>query len=89
MATITSSETTSGPAERNLMYLIEHGDDFLKIELLRPALSYYRRALVLNPGNEEIERKIAECERLLVIERRAIWILAPIGAVIIAFYLLF
>ena len=82
------SETTSSPAERKLMDLIEHGDDFLKIELLRPALSYYRRALELNPGNKEIERKITECERLVVIEKRAMWILAAIAAVIIILYLL-
>ena len=84
----TMSKATSGPAERKLMDLIEHGDDFLKIELLRPALSYYRRALELNPGNKEIERKITECERLLVIERRAMRILAAIVAVIITLYLL-
>ena len=82
------SETTYGRAEHKLMDLIEHGDDFLKIELLRPALSYYRRALALNPGNKEIEQKITECERLLVIEKRAMWILAAIAAVIIILYLL-
>lgn len=82
------SESTYSPAERKLMDLIEHGDDFLKIELLRPALSYYRRALEMSPGNKEIERKITDCERLLVIERRVIWILTAFGVIAVVAILL-
>ncbi len=88
MATITKSETTSGPAERKLIYLIEHGDDFMKIELLRPAIHYYERALELNPGNPEIVGKIAECKRLLAVESTVIWILAAIGAITVSLFLL-
>jgi len=88
MATITKTDSNYGPAERKLMYLVEHGDDFMKIELLRPALHYYERALELNPGNPEIERKIAECKRLLAFEMRTIWILAAIGAITVAMFLL-
>jgi hypothetical protein len=88
MATITKTDTNSGPAERKLIYLVEHGDDFMKIELLRPALHFYERALELHPGNPEIERKITECRRLLAFERRTIWILAAVGAIIVTLYLL-
>jgi len=88
MATITKTDSNSGPAERKLMYLVEHGDDFMKIELLRPALHFYERALELNPGNPEIKRKIAECKRLLAIESTVIWILAAIGIITVSLFLL-
>ena len=88
MATHVTSETASSPAERKLLFLIEHGDDFLKIELLRPALLYYERALELSPDNQEVKRKIAKCKMLLTIERRVIWILAAIGTIIIVLFLM-
>ncbi len=84
----TLSNATSDLPERKLMDLISHGDDFMKIELFRPALSYYRRALDLNPGNKVIGRNIEECKRLLVVEIKAIRILVAIAAVIISLYLL-
>jgi len=68
------------------MDLMQHGDDFLKIELLRPAKSYYQRALELHPDSEEIKLKIADCDRLLAFERKVIWILVSIAAVIVLFY---
>ncbi|HWS01657.1 MAG TPA: tetratricopeptide repeat protein [Prolixibacteraceae bacterium] len=88
MATHVTSETASTPAERKLLFLTEHGDDFLKIELLRPALRYYERALELDPDNLEIKRKIAKCKMLLIIEMRAIWILAAIGGILVVMFLL-
>jgi len=81
-----SSETTISSAERKFMDLMQHGDDFLKIELLRPAKNYYQRALELHPDKEEIKQKIADCDRLLAFERKVIWILVSIAAVIVLFY---
>jgi hypothetical protein len=78
-----ASETTMNPAEREFMDLMQHGDDLLKIELLRPARTWYQRALKLNIETKKVEQKIAECDRLLAFERKVIRILAAIAAVIV------
>ena len=85
----TTSKHTLSPAENELMDLLQHGDDFLKIELLRPAKSYYERALQLNPGNEEIGEKIAECDKLIAFEKKVITLLVIFAVVIVAAMLLF
>lgn len=74
MAHHTSPEITS-PAEKKLLELRLHGDDFLKIELLRPAKSYYKKALEIDPSNKEIKEKIAQCDHLLAYEGKVIRIL--------------
>ena len=79
-------KSTLSPAERRFFDLMEHGDNFLKIELLRPAKSYYLKALELNLETEKVKEKIAECNRLLAIELKVIWILVAIGAVLTLAY---
>jgi hypothetical protein len=76
-------ESTMTPAERRFLDLMRHGDNFLKIELLRPAKSYYKKALELNLETEKVKEKIAVCDKLLAFEIRVIWILAAIAAVIV------
>ena len=83
-----SSESTSNPAERAFMDLMQHGDDFLKIELLRPAKSWYKKALELNIETEKVKQKIAECDRLLAFEIKVIKILAAITTVLVLIFLL-
>jgi hypothetical protein len=66
--------------------LIEHGDDFLKIELLRPAKKCYTQALELNIEPEKTRQKIAECDRLLTFEKRVVSILLVIATVAISLW---
>lgn len=82
-------ESSMSQAERELMDLLQHGDDFLKIELLRPAKTYYERALKLHPGDEKIREKIAECDKLIAFEKMVITVLVIVAAVIVAALLLF
>ena len=84
-----TEETSLSPAEREFIDLMQHGDDLLKIELLRPAKKWYQRALRLNMETKKVEQKIAECDRLLAFELKVIKILVAVTAVLIlAFYLL-
>ncbi len=76
-------ESTLTPAERKFLDLMRHGDNFLKIELLRPAKSYYKKALELNLETEKVKEKIAECDKLLAFEIKVIWILVVIAAVVV------
>lgn len=69
--------------------LIDHGDDFFKIELLRPAKKSYKKALELNIDQEKVQQKIAECDRLLTFEKRVVWILSAIAAAAILLWILF
>lgn len=78
-----SFDTSLPPEEIEFRDLMQHGDDFLKIELLRPAKSWYKKALALNIHPEVVKKKIAECDRLLAFEVKVIKILAAIAVVII------
>ncbi len=78
-----ATESVSSQAERAFEDLMQHGDDFLKIELLRPAKSWYKKALALNIEPEKVKEKIAECDRLLAFEIKVIKILVAIAAVVI------
>ena len=73
-------ESTLSHAEREYLDLMRHGDNFFKIELLRPAKSYYKKALQLNIDTEKVKQRIAECDRLLAFEIKVIWILVIIAA---------
>ena len=83
-----SSETRLSPAEHNFLDLMNHGDDFFKIELLRPAKTYYERALALDPNNTKAKQRITECEQLLAYEKKIMWILVGVTAVLVGAYLL-
>jgi hypothetical protein len=79
-------ESTLSPVERRFLDLMRHGDNFLKIELLRPAKSYYLKALELNLETEKVKGKIAECDRLLAFELKVIRVLVVIGVVLVMAY---
>ena len=78
-----SSETTMSHAEIVFADLMRHGDDFFKIELLRPAKAWYKKALEMNIESENVKQKIAECDRLLAKEVKVIKILAVVTTLII------
>lgn len=82
-------ESTLTPAERKFLDLMRHGDNFLRIELLRPAKSYYKKALELNIDTYKVEQKIAECDRQLAFELKVIWILVIIAACFVLAFILF
>ncbi|MFH1119269.1 MAG: hypothetical protein V1775_05560 [Bacteroidota bacterium] len=83
------SETPMGQAEREFQEFIQRGDDFLKIELLRPAISWYKKALELGMDNEPVKQKLAECNRMLAFENKVIGRLLIIAAIIIVAIILF
>lgn len=84
-----TSENTLSPAEQEFMDLMQHGDDFFKIQLLRPAKSWYKKALELNLETEKVRQKIAECDRLLAFEIKVIRIVAALVVVLIILYFIF
>lgn len=83
---------TLSPTYLKFMDLVQHGDDFLKIEILREARDWYRRALdlkVRSVKNEQVKAKIEECEKKLAFERRVIRILVTIAALFILLLVIF
>ena len=82
-------ESTLSHAEREYLELMRHGDNYFKIELLRPAKSYYKKALQLNIETEKVKQRIAECDRLLAFEIKVIWILALRAACFILAFIFF
>lgn len=77
------SETTLSHAEILFADLMRHGDDFFKIELLRPAKAWYKKALELNIETENVKQKIAECDRLIAYEVKVIKILVVVTAILV------
>jgi len=83
-----NSSFNLSPAEREFNDLINHADDFFKIELLRQAKSWYKKALSLNMQTDMVKSRIEECERLLAFENKVVVILAAIAAFGILGYIL-
>ena len=69
------------PEEKKFRELMTNGDDFMKIEIYRSALSRYKEAVKLDIDNELANKKIAECERLLQNERKWIYVILSVAAV--------
>jgi hypothetical protein len=83
------SEIPSNPIEVEFMDMMQHADDFFKIELLRQAKSWYKKALTLNMDTERVKQQIAECDRLLKYENKVVKIIVAIAAVfvVIAYFM--
>ena len=77
------TETTLSTAESEFIDYMQRGDDFFKIQLLRPAKNWYKRALEMNIRTEDVKQKIAECDRELAFELKVIKILAVVVAVVV------
>ena len=84
-----SSDTTKSPAEREFIDLMQRGDDFFKIQLLRPAKSWYKRALEMNFETGNVKQKIAECDKQIAFELKVIKILVAIVAILVMSYFIF
>jgi hypothetical protein len=78
-----SSETKLSHMEREFIDYMQHGDDFFKIELWRPARNWYKKALALNIDTERVRQKIADCNRLQAFEVKVIWRLVAIAAALV------
>lgn len=79
-----NAEIIMHSTERDFREFIRKGDDFFKIELLRQARSWYKKALLLNFDNHKAEVQIDECNRLLAYENRIVRIILVIASVLIA-----
>jgi hypothetical protein len=83
-----TSEMPLNTLERDFNEFKLRGDDFFKIELLRPAKSWYQKALWLNPEAGEVKNRIEECNRLLKFETKVVWILLGVATTAAMAYLL-
>lgn len=68
---------------------INHGDDFIKIQIYRNARECYTQALETNFNNEIASNKLTECNALIKSESKAIIVIVSIMAVLAVFLLLF
>lgn len=82
-------ELSNAYAERDFRVFMQKADDFFKIELLRPARSWYVKALKFNIDTEIVQQKISECDRLLAFERKIVRLLLVIFSALIVSYLIF
>ena len=83
-----SSEILLSQAEREFMDIMQHGDDFFKIELLRQAKKWYLKALDLNLEPERVKQQIAACDRLLAFEQKVVNVLGTIASILLIVYFL-
>jgi hypothetical protein len=60
------------PEEKKFYDLINHGDDFIKIQIYRNARECYSSALITNVNNELATAKLAECNGLIKSESKII-----------------
>ena len=80
-------ETMESTTLRDFKEFMQKGDDFFKIELLRPAKIWYIKALSLNIQTDLVKSKINECDRLLAFEIKMVKIILAIASGILLIYL--
>lgn len=80
---------TASKEERNFEEFMQHGDDFFKIELWRPAKAWYGKALKFGIETDRVKIKIEECNRQIAYELKVIRILVAITIVIVLLLLIF
>ncbi len=83
-----TTENSLSPAEKEFQNLMRQGDDFYKIELLRHAKSWYKKALEKNIDPDTVKQKISACDQLLSKERKIVFILLGIALVAILIWYL-
>ncbi|MEI8046159.1 MAG: hypothetical protein WCI92_02165 [Bacteroidota bacterium] len=86
---LNNSNAEMSVTERDYLEFVQRGDDFFKIELLRQAKSWYKKALELRHNGEDVKHKLAECERLLKYEQKVVYVLIATGSVLLVAYLFF
>ena len=82
-----SLENMESTTLRDFKDFLQKGDDFFKIELLRPAKIWYSKALSLNIQTDLVKSKIDECDRLLTFENKIIKVVLSIVSGILLIYL--
>lgn len=82
------SETSLNIRERDYKAFMQYGDDFFKIELLRPAKSWYKKAAEINPDSEKALQRITECDQLIAFENKVIAIVLLFTIALVSIYLL-
>jgi hypothetical protein len=81
-----SLETPSNHVRQEFMDLMQHGDDFYKIELWKPAKNWYKKAMALNIEPERVSQKIAACDKFLAFEKKVRCILVAIALALVLAY---
>jgi hypothetical protein len=77
------SESPVSPIQRDFQEYMQRGDDFFKIELLRPARAWYSKALELNIETDTVRQRIAECDRMLSFENKVVGLLSVVAAILL------
>ena len=72
------------PEEKKYRELMTNGEDFLKIEIYRSALSRYKAAAAMNFDKGEAAKKVEEVSAMLQKENKAIYIIVAVAAVVVA-----
>lgn len=83
-----NSDSSLNISERDYKEFMQNGDDFFKIELLRPAKRWYKKAAELSKEPEKAQKRIAECDKLIAFENKVVGLLIIIALVLISLYLL-
>jgi hypothetical protein len=74
------------PEEKSFMEMIQRGDDFFKIELLRHAKSCYKKAAEIFPDKEIVKQKLDDCNKQLAFEKKVTLIIVAVALVALAVY---
>jgi hypothetical protein len=77
------------PEEQDFQFQLGRGEDFVKIEVFRHALSHYYKALEMGMDNEKVNERIVYCRKMIKKESRILITLACIAVVIVGISLLF
>jgi hypothetical protein len=79
-------ETMNSTTLRDFKEFMQKGDDFFKIELLRPAKIWYNKALSLNIQTDKVKPQIEECDRLLSFENKVVRLILAIASTVLLIY---
>jgi hypothetical protein len=72
------------PEDKKFREYISRGDDFIRIEIFRNALLWYKRALELKPDDPVARQKVNDTKKKIHGESRVIITLVIVAVVVVA-----
>ncbi len=85
----TDASLPISPEEKKFNECMTNGDNYFKIEIYRLAKEWYNRALETGINKNVVETKLQELNKKIASERKTIFILLGIAAVIILSAIIF
>ena len=89
MGTHATNNEVLDPVARTYNELIESAHDFEKIELFAYAITKYKEALELKPGDEKATELLKKCIAKFNRDNKIIWIILAVAAIVVSLILLF